>query len=127
MTRITMPIYLNEPISMLQKISEIVNFHTIMDDAMKVKDDYKKLGMIAIFLLSQYSEVTGRNRKPFNPILGETYEIIQPNYRFVAEQVSHHPPVTAFHLEGPGYKLHGDTVVKSFFKGSSLEFRAVGL
>jgi hypothetical protein len=30
-------------------------------------------------------------------------------------------------MEGPGYNLSGDTVVNSFFRGSSLEFRAVGL
>lgn len=59
--------------------------------------------------------------------MGETYEIITPDYRFVAEQVSHHPPVSAFFFEGPGYQMSGDTVVNSFFKGTSLEFRAVGL
>lgn len=123
-----MPIWLNEPISMLQKISEVSNFYKIMDQAIATKeDDYKRLGLIAIFLMSQYSEVYQRNRKPFNPILGETYEIIQPGYRFMSEQVSHHPPVSAFYMEGPGYNLSGDTVVNSFFRGSSLEFRAVGL
>jgi len=50
-----------------------------------MKDDCKKLGYIAIFLMSQYADVYKRNRKPFNPILGETYEIIQPNYRFFCE------------------------------------------
>lgn len=59
--------------------------------------------------------------------MGETYEIITPDYRFVAEQVSHHPPVSAFFFEGPGYQMSGDTVVNSSFKGTSLEFRAVGL
>ncbi len=60
-------------------------------------------------------------------MLGETYEVITPDFRFMAEQVSHHPPVSAFYLEGPGYQMSGDTVVNSFFKGTSLEFRAVGL
>ncbi len=68
-----------------------------------------------------------RNRKPFNPLLGETYEIIQPNYRFISEQVSHHPPVSAFYLEGNGYNMTADTVVTNSFKGTSLEIRAVGL
>ena len=69
-----------------------------------------------------------RNRKPFNPLLGETYEIIQPNYRYFSEQVTHHPPVSALYLEGPGYNMTADTVVSSSFKkGTSLEFRAVGL
>lgn len=69
----------------------------------------------------------GRTRKPFNPLLGETYEIIQPNYRYFTEQVTHHPPLSAFYLEGEGYNLTGDTNVKNFFWGGSLEFRAIGL
>lgn len=69
----------------------------------------------------------GRNRKPFNPILGETYEIVQPNCRFFSEQVSHHPPLSAFHQEGPGYYTYGNTNVKNHFRGSSLEFKAVGV
>ena len=77
--------------------------------------------------MSQYSDVYLRNRKPFNPILGETFEIIQPNFRYITEQVSHHPPLSAFFLEGEGYNLTGDTNVKNFFWGGSLEFRAIGL
>lgn len=106
LTRITMPIFLNEPISMLQKIAEFVKNVNIMDRAISIRDDdCKRLGLISIFVLSQYAEVQFRNRKPFNPILGETYEIVQPNYRFVSEQVSHHPPVSAFFMEGKGYNL----------------------
>lgn len=71
---------------MLQKIAEVGNFAKIMDRAMAVKDnDCKRLGIAAIFLLAQYSEVHMRNRKPFNPLLGETYEIIQPHYRLMTE------------------------------------------
>ena len=77
--------------------------------------------------MSQYSDVYLRNRKPFNPILGETFEIIQPNFRYITEQVSHHPPLSAFFIEGEGYNLTGDTNVKNFFWGGSLEFRAIGL
>jgi Oxysterol-binding protein len=41
--------------------------------------------------------------------------------------VTHHPPLSAFFLEGEGYQLTGDTNVKNFFWGGSLEFRAIGL
>lgn len=71
-----MPIWLNEPISMLQKICEVANYASIMDQAINTKDDEKRLGLIAIFVMGQYGEVFQRNRKPFNPILGETYELI---------------------------------------------------
>lgn len=42
-----------------------------------------------------------RHSKPFNPLLGETYEFVNHagKYCVVSEQVSHHPPVTALHAE----------------------------
>ena len=128
LTKISMPIWLNEPISMLQKIGEVSKNCSIMDLAVQEKtDDFRRMALISIFFVSQYAEVYLRVRKPFNPILGETYEIIQPGYRYICEQVSHHPPVTAFHLDGLGYTLQGDTVVHGGLRGASLEYTTVGL
>lgn len=31
--------------------------------------------------------------KPFNPLLGETYELVTSKFRLFSESVSHHPPV----------------------------------
>jgi len=34
--------------------------------------------------------------KPFNPLLGETFELFVPGkYKYFSEQVSHHPPISA--------------------------------
>lgn len=47
---------------------------------------------IAAFAISGYSTATFRNRyKPFNPILGETYECVRDDcgFRFIGEQVNH--------------------------------------
>lgn len=42
-------------------------------------------------------------RKPFNPILGETWQAtLSDGTSMHMEQISHHPPVSAFHMEGPG-------------------------
>jgi Oxysterol-binding protein len=42
-------------------------------------------------------------RKPFNPILGETWQGLLPDgSRIYLEQISHHPPISAFELVGPG-------------------------
>lgn len=45
--------------------------------------------------------------KPFNPILGETYQGFIAGCPVYAEQVSHHPPVTAIYMVGRGYKIYG--------------------
>lgn len=44
-----------------------------------------------------------RAKKPWNPVLGETFAARWRNgAAFFAEQVSHHPPVSAYDVVGPG-------------------------
>ena len=52
----------------------------------------ERLAYVAAFAISPYSATT-RTAKPFNPILGETFEMLRDDlgYRYFAEQVSHHP------------------------------------
>lgn len=45
---------------------------------------------VAAFAVSCYAaDATRKGRKPFNPILGETYELVRDDmgWKFVAEQV----------------------------------------
>jgi hypothetical protein len=37
------------------------------------------------FALSPYAASIHRTKKPFNPLLGETYELIHQDYKFVSE------------------------------------------
>lgn len=46
---------------------------------------------------------THTSPQQFNPILGETWQASLPDgTRIYLEQVSHHPPVSAFEMVGPG-------------------------
>jgi len=45
--------------------------------------------------------------KPFNGLLGETFELITPTYRYLAEQVSHHPPISAVYAKGKNFTMTG--------------------
>jgi len=45
--------------------------------------------------------------KPFNPILGETYQGFIDGCPIYAEQISHHPPISALLFFGRGYKVYG--------------------
>lgn len=46
-------------------------------------------------------------QKPFNPILGETYQAMIDGCPVYAEQISHHPPIGNTYFVGRGYKIHG--------------------
>ena len=63
--------------------------------------------------LGQYLCAVHRTKKPFNPMLGETYELVTEHFKFMSEQVSHHPPISAYIQEGNGYTLTGCMYTKS--------------
>ena len=48
-------------------------------------------------------------------MLGETYELVTEDFRWISEQVSHHPPITAYYQEGKSYKIWGFNDTKSSF------------
>lgn len=45
--------------------------------------------------------------KPFNPVLGETFQGWIGGCPIYLEQISHHPPIGAYYMQGRGYKIHG--------------------
>jgi hypothetical protein len=62
-------------------------------------------------------------RAPLNPVLGETLQReMADGTRFFAEQTSHHPPITNFYLDGPGYRFSGYFEYKAWLAG----FNAIG-
>jgi hypothetical protein len=51
-----------------------------------------------------------RMQKPFNPILGETLQVYLKGIPLFYEQISHHPPVSAFYMTCEQFTLHGNLV-----------------
>lgn len=69
-----------------------------------------------------YGDFHKRANKPFNPLLGETFEMVgNGGVKAMSCQVSHHPPVTAMYLEAPYCKLHMNTALKIAFWGKHIE------
>ncbi|KAG4955592.1 hypothetical protein JHK85_041972 [Glycine max] len=68
-----------------------------------------------------------RTWKPFNPILGETYEMANHGgITFLAEQVSHHPPMSAGHAENEHFTYDVTSKLKTKFLGNSVDVYPVG-
>jgi len=80
----------NEPISMLQRLSEDLEYHELLDKAAMCQSSLEQLCYVAAFSISSYSTTVHRTGKPFNPLLGETYELDrarESGYRSLCEQV----------------------------------------
>ncbi|OIV92770.1 hypothetical protein TanjilG_00904 [Lupinus angustifolius] len=132
LTRVCLPVFFNEPISSLQKCCEDLEYSHLLDQAY----EYGKSGNnlvralnVAAFAISGYASSEGRHCKPFNPLLGETYEADYPEkgIRFFSEKVSHHPTLIACHCEGRGWKFWADSNIHSKFWGRSIQLEPAGV
>lgn len=124
---ISLPVWIFEPLSFLQIMCEPLQFAELLHKASESPDSANRMAYLIAFVTSAYSCAV-RQKKPFNPILGETYEFIPENksYRFFAEQVSHHPPIGVSSVESSGYKLQMEMEIKTKFRGNSSEVFVYG-
>lgn len=128
MTKMTLPASLNEGTSLLQRLAEDVEYSELLDTAAKIDDSTLRLVYISAFATSEYSSTTGRIAKPFNPLLGETFEYSRPdrNYRLFVEQVSHRDPISACHADSAYWDYFGENAVETKLKGPSFDIKHLG-
>uniref|UniRef100_A0A671SXD8 Oxysterol-binding protein n=1 Tax=Sinocyclocheilus anshuiensis TaxID=1608454 RepID=A0A671SXD8_9TELE len=123
LSKITMPVIFNEPLSFLQRLTEYME-HTKRMHVFSIQ-------CVAAFAVSAVASQWERTGKPFNPLLGETYELVRDDlgFRLISEQVSHHPPISAFHAEGlqKDFVFHGSIYPKLKFWGKSVEAEPKGI
>uniref|UniRef100_A0A3B3Z7F4 Oxysterol-binding protein n=1 Tax=Periophthalmus magnuspinnatus TaxID=409849 RepID=A0A3B3Z7F4_9GOBI len=130
LSKITMPIAFNEPLSFLQRITEYMEHTYLINRASSLPDSIERMQAVAAFAVSAVASQWDRTGKPFNPLLGETYELVreEQGYRLISEQVSHHPPISAFHAESltGDFVFHGSIYPKLKFWGKSVEAEPKG-
>jgi hypothetical protein len=98
LSTVAMPVSLNEPINVLQRLCEELEYSELLDKAANLEDSLDRLVYVAAFAVSGYATTQWRAaRKPFNPLHGETFEYVCPEkgFKFISEKVSHYPPVMA--------------------------------
>ncbi len=112
LSKIPVPVNFSEPLSMLQRLVEDFEYSEILDSAAQCSDNCEQVSLnwflflillfmflkihqfqmafVAAFTVSSYSTTAIRTGKPFNPLLGETYECDRTgdkNWKCISEQV----------------------------------------
>ncbi|XP_007529116.2 oxysterol-binding protein-related protein 3 isoform X6 [Erinaceus europaeus] len=129
LSKVAMPVELNEPLNTLQRLCEELEYSELLDKAAQIPDALERMVYVAAFAVSAYASSYFRaGSKPFNPVLGETYECIREDkgFRFFSEQVSHHPPISACHAESGNFVFWQDVRWKNKFWGKSMEIVPIG-
>lgn len=135
LTSIAMPVDMNEPVTILQKYAELVEYCDLINNALQVADQERECGerilRIAAFAVSSLSSVRDKERnvrKPFNPLLGETFELVREDkgIRLISEKVSHRPPVFATFVESKDWTLSYSLSPSQKFWGKTAEINNKG-
>ncbi|EHN02090.1 Osh3p [Saccharomyces cerevisiae x Saccharomyces kudriavzevii VIN7] len=129
LSSIAMPVTSNEPISILQLISETFEYAPLLTKATQRSDPITFVSAFAISFLSIYRDKARTLRKPFNPLLAETFELIREDmgFRLISEKVSHRPPVFAFFAEHLEWECSYTVTPSQKFWGKSIELNNEGI
>ncbi|GAY47932.1 hypothetical protein CUMW_108150 [Citrus unshiu] len=123
---VTLPVFISEPNSVLQRMAELMEYSHLLDLADECEDPYMRLVYASSWALSIYFAYR-RAWKPFNPVLGETFEMVNHGgVTFIAEQVSHHPPMSAGHAENEHFIYDVTSKLRTKFLGNSIDVYPVG-
>jgi oxysterol-binding protein-related protein 3/6/7 len=128
---IAMPASANEPTSGLQRIAEQLEYSELLDAAAVHTDPSVRLLHIAAFAISSFSNNRVKERairKPFNPMLGETFELIREDkgYRLLSEKISHKPVRMAIQAESSEWTFVQASSPTQKFWGKSAELNTEG-
>ena len=131
LSQISMPVSANEPLTLLQRAAEIMEYSSLLDKAATATDGKERLIYVTAYAISTLSSNRVRERairKPFNPMLGETYELVREDlgFRFVAEKVSHRPVQLAYQADGKDWSITQSPMPTQKFWGKSAEIITEG-
>ncbi|KAJ1961758.1 Oxysterol-binding protein OBPa [Dipsacomyces acuminosporus] len=127
LSRVTFPTFVLEPRSFTERVTDFMSHPDFLISANKCEDPVQRfIGVVKYYMSGWHIHPKGV-KKPYNPVLGEffrsKYEFADnTNAYFVAEQVSHHPPITAMFYNSPEHHvcIEGDLRPKSRFFGNSV-------
>ncbi|XP_013911901.1 PREDICTED: oxysterol-binding protein-related protein 9 isoform X5 [Thamnophis sirtalis] len=154
LTKVVLPTFILERRSLLEMYADFFAHPDLFVSISDYKDPKDRMIQVVKWYLSAFH--AGRKgsvaKKPYNPILGETFRChwllpsaeqeentetiadgplpwVSPNnVTFVAEQVSHHPPISAFYAECSRKKIQFNAHIwtKSKFLGMSIGVHNIG-
>ncbi|KAE8217697.1 hypothetical protein CF319_g8273 [Tilletia indica] len=141
LSSLTAPAFILSPVSLTEFPAYWCEHPQLFADLKNGKDGPERMiNVLRWFISSLKGSYTARNasmgseKKPLNPILGELFfghwpaTDVYGETKLISEQVSHHPPITAFHIHNAkaGITFQGHCAQKTSFSGKAIQVRQIG-
>lgn len=124
--KVTLPTFVLEPRSMLERVTDFLSHPDILFGADALQSPEERFIAILTYYMSGWHIKPKGVKKPYNPVLGEFFRCSYTYHNgttgvYIAEQVSHHPPISAYYYISPenNVLIYGDLRPKSKFLGNS--------
>lgn len=128
LSTITAPPFLLSPVSLTEYPMHWAESPSLLVAAASQTDPAQRALAVTKWYIStlrpQFGKREGRKKKPLNPFLGElflgSFQDKCGKTDLTVEQVSHHPPVTAYYIENKehGVSLEGYHLQRTYFSGT---------
>ncbi|KAM3139836.1 hypothetical protein pb186bvf_008078 [Paramecium bursaria] len=106
---VSLPVRIFEARSMIERVCDWWGFHPIYLELAANSDPIERFKLVITMVLAGLYN-GARQKKPFNPILGETFQgTWQDGTEIYIEHTSHHPPISHFFIldQQKRYKFYG--------------------
>ncbi|KAI7869055.1 hypothetical protein BDF14DRAFT_1787736 [Spinellus fusiger] len=127
LSRVALPTFVLEPRSMLEKITDFMSHPDLLLAAKAKQDPVERFVEIVRYFMSGWHVKPKGVKKPYNPVLGEFFRCQwqfsdTTKAYYIAEQMSHHPPISAYYFGSPenGIHIEGEIHPKARFLGNSV-------
>jgi len=123
---VSLPITIFEPRSLLERLADSFAFAPhFLEKGGSTTDIYEQFKLAFAFYLTTLGTDLCPE-KPFNPIIGETFQAVIGGCPVYLEQISHHPPVAAFQMFGKNFKIEGTFEFGAAINANSVKCRKIG-
>lgn len=129
LSKVVLPTFILEPRSFLEKLTDYFAHNDLLARVAKGATPEERMVRLVNWYLSGFYLGPKGVKKPYNPIIGETFRCrwtlpptaelpFASRTHFYAEQVSHHPPISAFYCSNrrAGFTVNGSIRFKSKFQ-----------
>jgi hypothetical protein len=104
----SLPVEIFDTASMLEVLANMMGFFPrFISEAVNATDPIEQMKFVTmsfVLLTSCFPNAV----KPFNPVLGETFQGLLGGIPIYLEQTFHHPPVSALYIRTPDFETYGN-------------------
>lgn len=116
---LSLPVRIFEPRSILERLSDLWTFAPHYLTKASSEEGVERIQSVFSFLIS-ILPITTSQWKPFNPLLGETFQgELADGTTIDCEQTSHHPPIATFYVKNKNWTAHGSWTINGNLRGNN--------